>query len=184
MRNERGAPARRLPVRRSAGTSNARNPAKLSELTRPEATSSASASSTCGRNRPVPSTSSSKNEAPCSPDEIGYRLRLRARMEPRRRSPIALPRAGHDAAPESVIGVVRTGVALRSPPFGRVLRGRSRAQAMRPERHWSSSQDGSYSASRAGRISVSQAPAGASKPSSCADQDLDGVRPLHARIRR
>ena len=43
-----------------------RKPAKLSELTRPSATSSASASSSCGRKRPVPSTSSSKNEAPCA----------------------------------------------------------------------------------------------------------------------
>ena len=71
-----------------------------------------------------------------------------------------------------MIGVVRTGPAdllglrppaPRSPSDGR---GRSRAQAMRPARHWSSSQAGSYPAMRAGRISVSQAPAGASNPSS------------------
>ena len=50
--------------RLSDGTSSARRPAKLSELTSPDATSSASASSTCGRSKPLPSTSSSKNDAP------------------------------------------------------------------------------------------------------------------------
>jgi hypothetical protein len=124
----------RLPVRRSAGTSNARNPAKLSELTRPEATSSASASSTCGRNSPVPSTSSSKNEAPY------------CRMKSATACAFALHGTASgpaDCAAQSgvlrrarnVIGVVRTGVGLRSPPLGRVLRGRSRAQAIRPDRH-------------------------------------------------
>ncbi len=42
----------------------------------------------------------------------------------------------------------------------------SRAQAMRPARHMSSSHAGSYPAMRAGRSSVSHALAGASKPSS------------------
>ena len=55
------------PVRRSLdGTSNARSPPKLSEVTRPSATNSASASSTCERRRPVTSISSSKNDAPFS----------------------------------------------------------------------------------------------------------------------
>ena len=58
-------------ARLSAGISNARSPAKLSELTSPSATSSASASSICGRSSLVPSASSSKNEAPCVADEIG-----------------------------------------------------------------------------------------------------------------
>ncbi len=51
--------------RRSDGTSRARRPAKLSEVTRPRATSSASASSSCERSRPLPAAISSKNEAPC-----------------------------------------------------------------------------------------------------------------------
>ena len=63
--------------RRSDGTSSARSPPKLSEVTRPSATSSASASSTWARNRPVPSTSSSKNDAPCCADAVDDRLRPR-----------------------------------------------------------------------------------------------------------
>jgi hypothetical protein len=55
------------PVRRSLdGTSSARSPPKLSEVTRPSATNSASASSTWERSKRLPSISSSKNDAPCS----------------------------------------------------------------------------------------------------------------------
>ena len=43
-----------IGLRSADGTSRARKPAKLSERTRPKATSSASASSTCVRNWPVP----------------------------------------------------------------------------------------------------------------------------------
>src|SRR6185437_2278414 len=60
---------RRRPVedlRRSDGTNRARNPPKLSELTRPSATSSARPSSACEGSSAVPSTISSKNEAPCA----------------------------------------------------------------------------------------------------------------------
>ena len=59
-------PAPPKGLRLSDGVSRARSPAKLSELTRPSTTSSASASSTCVRSRPVPSTISSKNDAPCA----------------------------------------------------------------------------------------------------------------------
>ena len=61
-----GGGARRRRPALADGTSSARRPPKLSEVTRPSATSSASASSTWERSRPVPSTSSSKNEAPCA----------------------------------------------------------------------------------------------------------------------
>ena len=55
------------PVRRSLdGTSSARSPPKLSEVTRPSATNSASPSSTWERRSPLVSISSSKNDAPCS----------------------------------------------------------------------------------------------------------------------
>src|SRR5438128_9310273 len=50
--------------RRSAGTRSARSPAKLSELTRPSATSSPRASSACEGRSELPGAISSKNEAP------------------------------------------------------------------------------------------------------------------------
>jgi len=62
------------------------------------------------------------------------------------------------------IGVERTGAAGCARPFA-ARGGTSLAQVRCPERHWASSQAGSYFAMRAGRISVSHALAGASKPS-------------------
>ena len=53
-------------LRSPRAPASARNPPKLSDVTRPSVTSSPSASSTCVRSRPVPSASSSKNEAPCT----------------------------------------------------------------------------------------------------------------------
>ena len=77
---------RRVPpangLRRSDGTSSARNPPKLSEVTRPRATSSPSAASDLRRSRPVAATSSSKNDAPCVRRAVEYRLRPRARLQP------------------------------------------------------------------------------------------------------
>ena len=98
----------------SAGISNARSPAKLSELTSPSATSSASASSICGRSSLVPSASSSKNEAPAS----------RMKSATARARGLACAGSGvGDSAVQSgacrraskVIGVVRTGPA--DPPW-------------------------------------------------------------------
>src|SRR5437879_3003331 len=50
--------------RRSDGISSARSPAKLSDVTKPHATSSPSPFSTSLRNRPVALTRSPKNDAP------------------------------------------------------------------------------------------------------------------------
>ena len=47
------------------GSLAARSPVKLSAVTSPQATSSPSASSTCEVNKPVPSVTSLKNDAPC-----------------------------------------------------------------------------------------------------------------------
>ena len=105
-------------------------------------------------------------------------------MDRVRRSRRATPRAAACARASSVIGVVRTGDGIA---LAAVLPGDARPQPRpgdAPDRHRSSSQAGSYPARRAGRISVSQAPAGASKPSSCADHRVERVRPLHARVRR
>ena len=131
---KRAARRPRLPARRSAGTSKARNPAKLSELTSPVATSSASASSTCGRNSPVPSTSSSKNDAP---NCLMWSATARAReLNPTASAAMESdPQSGAWRRASKVIGVVRTGVGLRSLPPGRAVRGLSRAQTTRPERH-------------------------------------------------
>src|SRR5207237_301987 len=99
--------------------------------TRPEATSSASASSTCGRNSPVPSTSSSKNEAPyCrmkSATACAFELHETAS-------------AGTDSAAQSVawrrarnvIGVVRPGAGLRPPPAHRVAVDAGQQPALAP----------------------------------------------------
>src|SRR5947199_3151362 len=46
------------------GTSTARNPSKLSDVTKPSAASSESASSTCDGSKPVRRTNSVKNNAP------------------------------------------------------------------------------------------------------------------------
>ena len=63
-RPRRFAPARGF--RWPDGASRPRSPAKLSEVTSPSATSSASATSTSDRNRRAATTSSSKNKAPCA----------------------------------------------------------------------------------------------------------------------
>src|SRR5205814_5477723 len=63
----------------------------------------------------------------------------------------------------NAIGVVRIGPDLC--PFDDAA-GDSRPQAISPERHRPSSHNGSYSPSRAGSTSASQAPAGTSYPSS------------------
>ena len=145
-------------LRRSEGTSSARRPAKLSELITPRATSSASASSACEGRRPVPALISSKKEAPwvarysaarCAPPERFTGSGVPVRLDHRR----TLRRA------RSTIGVVRTGAAPRS---GSARRGARRVHTKRPARHCSSSHAGSYSLMRCGRISVSQALAGAS----------------------
>src|SRR2546430_16907795 len=72
--------------RRSDGTSSARNPAKLSDVTSPHATSSPSPFSTSVRSRPVALTRSPKNDAPRSS-----------------RTPSTAP-AGRDNAPSAVSG--------------------------------------------------------------------------------
>src|SRR5207302_2043824 len=150
--------------RRSAGTRSARSPAKLSELTRPSATSSPRASSACEGRSELPGAISSKNEAPwderysatrCAGGERFWTSTVPASDDQSRR----LRRAS------STIGVERTGAAPRP---GSARRAARRVHTKRPARHCSSSQAGSYSPMRAGRISVSQALAGASKPSSCA----------------
>src|SRR5947208_15582921 len=48
------------------GTSRARKPSKLSDVTKPSAASSESASSTCDGNKPVRRTNSVKNSAPAA----------------------------------------------------------------------------------------------------------------------
>ncbi len=109
--------ARRPPpsgLRLSAGTSSARKPPKLSELTRPRLTSSPSASSTWGRSKPLSATTSSKKEAPCvfstsrtvAARGLGSRLDL---FHARERHPERAERRSITA-----IGVVRTGEATRS----------------------------------------------------------------------
>ena len=150
--------------RRSTGTRSARSPAKLSELTRPSATSSPRASSACEGRSELPGAISSKNEAPwderysatrCAGGERFWTSTVPASDDQSRR----LRRAS------STIGVERTGAAPRP---GSARRAARRVHTKRPARHCSSSQAGSYSPMRAGRISVSQALAGASNPSSCA----------------
>ena len=154
--------------RRSDGTSRARNPAKLSDVTSPHATSSPSPFSTSVRSSPVAFTRSPKNDAPrpsstsstarpaCdSGSSLGSGSGVRDRQ--------TAPRSRRNRA----TGVVRIGpdFLFRVPPSAfRVAV--SRPQAISPERQSPSSHSGSYSPSRAGRTSVSQAAAGSSKPSS------------------
>ena len=172
-----------LPVgRRSDGTSKARRPPKLSEVTRPSATSSASASSTWVRKSPVPSTSSSKNDAPCVADEIGDRLRAGHRDGPAPPSAKAPPRAAHAGAPAAMIGVVRTGAARRSLPL--------RPPVARPEpRPGDASgeaeivEPGRLVAGEARRQDLALPGAGRRLEAlELADDDFDRVRPRHARI--
>ncbi len=77
---------------RSSGNSSARNPAKLSALTSPAATSSARALSAWAASRPAPCRSSSKNEAPKR-----CRCSAMARAPPDRRGEARLDRLGTEA---------------------------------------------------------------------------------------
>ena len=70
-----GVAARRAACGGSDGTSSARNPPKLSELTSPSATSSASASSTCGAQQAGAVDQLVEERGAVLADEVGDRLR-------------------------------------------------------------------------------------------------------------
>ncbi len=141
----RRRPPGRSGRRRSDGTRRARNPVKLSELTQPAATSSASADSTCVRSRPVVRMMSSKNDAPWRSRDS----RTLWALGDKRSSPCD-SRAPHTCTRErcrNAMGDVRTGPGLR-PRLERVggslLRGvergrERRAHVQRPDRHSASS---------------------------------------------
>ena len=161
MRRRRDEPPRL--ARRSAGTSNARSPPKLSEFTSPKATSSASAASTCvGRRRAV-STISSKNKAP-SLRKLSATARALAVSCSSGNAVVNADQALRLRRAINAIGVERTGAA---PRCGSATRAARRVHTKRPDKQCSSSHAGSYSLMRAGSISVSHAPAGSSVPSSC-----------------
>ena len=82
-----------------------------------------------------------------------------------------------------MIGVVRTGLGARVPSRSHAA-ARCASTRRGPARLSSSSQVGSYSLTRAGRISVSHAAAGASKPSSCDDDAGDRIGAFDARFGR
>src|SRR5258706_10499996 len=125
-----------------AGTRSARSPAKLSDATCPSATSSDNASSTLVRNSEVPTTSSSKKDAPCW--RINDATACAAGL-------MAVLSALGDSEDQSaawrrasiVMGVVRTGEGFDSLPSGRAFDGRNRAQVTWPARQRSSSQSDS-----------------------------------------
>ncbi len=111
-------------LRRSDGTSSARRPPKLSEVTRPSATSSAERLLDLRAQQAGRLDQLVEERGAVRAQAVEHRLRARARLRAASGGPTAPSRARACRRASSVIGVVRTGVAARSPPLPR----RARAQ--------------------------------------------------------